>query len=110
LVDSEFTGESSFVLPLHFATFARGLAKSSTASGALQGAQRRVFVRFSLSDLIVNQRAITILADVGNLGLPAGVDGLAGLTFLRFFDRWGAERRAEGWKFFLEKSVGETAV
>ena len=37
-------------------------------------------------------------------GVIDGIDGLAGLSFLSLFRRWGAERSAAGeWEFILEK-------
>jgi hypothetical protein len=48
---------------------------------------------------------IAIVADTSSLSLPGGVEGLAGLTFLRQFARWGAERRAKGWQFSLSDDV-----
>jgi hypothetical protein len=47
---------------------------------------------------------IAIITDISVLSLPAGVDGMAGLSFLRQFARWGAERAAPGWQFFLSNS------
>lgn len=42
------------------------------------------------------------MTDVTVLSLPLGVDGMAGLIFLRQFRSWGAERSAQGvWRFFL---------
>jgi hypothetical protein len=68
------------------------------AVGAIQGQQNRAWVMCCVP-------TIAIIADTSSLSLPAGVEGLAGLTFLRPFAKWGAERSAAGWRFFLSDEV-----
>lgn len=103
LVDSGFTGQSSFVLPLNAADLAHASASAATTSGALQGVQTRAVVTFRVPALPFESAAIAILTDTSGLALPPGIDGMAGLEFLRHFRRWGAEREASGaWRFFLE--------
>jgi len=103
LVDSGFTGQSSFVLPVHADYLAHAQATPSQVAGALQGSQTRVVVAFRVDALAYQNMAIAILADTANLSLPDGVQGIAGLRFLRHFRRWGAEQSATGnWQFVLE--------
>jgi hypothetical protein len=46
---------------------------------------------------------IAISGDLPSLALPEGIDGLAGLSFLGLFRRWGAVRLAsKQWVFMLE--------
>jgi hypothetical protein len=45
---------------------------------------------------------MAISGDLKGLALPAGVEGLAGLAFLKRFQRWGAEEYEDGWVFSLE--------
>jgi hypothetical protein len=105
LVDSGFTGQSCFVLPEDRDDLALVAATSANASGALQGMQRRVVVSSRLAPLSFQVNAIAILADTAPLSLPSGIDGIAGLSYLRQFHRWGCERTDEGsWRFFLETS------
>jgi predicted aspartyl protease len=102
LVDSGFTGQSSFVLPANAADLAQAVAPASQVVGALQGAQQRVVVLCRVVGLSVSFPAIAILADVSCLALPPGIQGLVGLRFLRHFCRWGAEQAEDGaWRFFL---------
>jgi hypothetical protein len=52
---------------------------------------------------------IAILADVSELDLPPGIEGMAGLRFLRSFRRWGAVQTNEGsWRFFLSDDLEES--
>jgi hypothetical protein len=103
LVDSGFTGQSSFVLPDTAADLTHAPAAASQVAGALRGTQQRVVVSCRVPALAFQTAAIAILADVSGLALPPGVDGLAGLQFLRHFRRWGSERTDQGgWDFFLE--------
>lgn len=103
LVDSGFTGESSFVLPSGSTGLAHALAAPRQTAGALQGTQKRVLVTARIPALSFQTPGIAILADTAALGLPPGVHGMAGLQFLRNFHRWGSERtEAGGWQFFLE--------
>lgn len=103
LVDSGFTGASSFVLGHGAADLVQAAAPEANASGALQGAQQRGWVTVRVQQLAFQHSAIAIRADTAALLLPDGVKGLAGLTFLRQFRRWGAEREGNGsWSFFLD--------
>ena len=105
LVDSGFTGQSSFVLPETASLFAHARAPTAETSGALQGVQKRIVVMYRIPALSFQATAIAILADTSSLALPPGVNGMAGLQFLRQFRRWGAERSDDGaWRFFLEVS------
>ena len=96
LVDSGFTGRSSFVLPEDRADLAHAQAAASQVAGALQGTRTRVVVSCRVTALSFQTSAIAILADVSGLALPPAVHGLAGLQFLRYFRRWGSERADDG--------------
>lgn len=101
-VDSGFTGESCFVLPEVMGSFALANIAASRASGALQGRQARILLTCRIPKLSFQRNLISITTDVSSLSLPPGVDGMAGLSFLRQFTRWGAEQRENGgWRFFL---------
>jgi predicted aspartyl protease len=103
LVDSGFTGQSSFVLPDTASNLAHAQAAASQVTGALQGTQQRVVVSCRVPAVAFQSVAIAILADVSGLALPPGIDGLTGLRFLRHFRRWGSERAdTGGWNFYLE--------
>jgi predicted aspartyl protease len=103
LVDSGFTGVSSFVLPESAAHLAHARAASTNVAGALRGTQKRVAVSYMIAALSIQAMATAILSDTGGLALPPGVEGLVGLAFLRRFRRWGAEKSDDGsWRFFLE--------
>ena len=102
LVDSGFSGQSGFVLPHRAKDVAQALVPPSETMGALQGLQRRAWVLCRVPAISFEGMAIAILADLANLSLPAEVDGIVGLRFLRLFPRWGAERTADRqWRFFL---------
>ena len=102
LVDSGFTGQSSFVLAHDALEFVQSEATSCQAAGALSGSQQRGLVTCRIPDLTFERSFLAILADVSQLALPPGVHGLVGLRFLRHFRRWGAERTDDGsWRFFL---------
>lgn len=102
LVDCGFTGESSLVLPTEARAFAEAIVSASFASGAIQGRQSRVLVTCQIPVLACRLQLIAILADVSSLSLPPDITGMVGLSFLRRFSRWGAERREDGgWQFFL---------
>jgi hypothetical protein len=106
LVDSGFTGQSCFVLPENADELAQAAAPASQVAGALQGTQQRIIVSCSIAALTFRVAAIAILADVSLLALPSGIQGLAGLQFLRHFRRWGAEQTDDGgWRFFLATDV-----
>lgn len=102
-VDSGFTGSSSFLLPPDIADLAMSPALTGHVFGAIQGAQLRVIVTCRIPPLSFQSTALAIVTDLGPLGLPAGAQGVAGLRFLRQFQRWGSENGADGaWRFFLE--------
>ena len=101
-VDSGFTGASSFVLSDNLRELALANLSSAHAAGALTGRQQRVLVRCSIPAISFECNLSAILTDVRSLSLPAGVHGMVGLTFLRQFKSWGAERVGqESWRFFL---------
>ena len=102
LVDSGFTGTSSLVLPTEDAELVRAEIPASEATGALRGRQERGWVSCCIPELGFQRSMIAILTDTSALSLPADVDGLAGLKFLRHFGGWGARREQDGqWRFFL---------
>ena len=102
LVDSGFTGQSCFVLPANVEEFAQAAAPASQTAGALSGTQRRVVVTCRIPGLSLHGSFTAIHADTSSLALPLGIEGMAGLRFLRHFRRWGAERAADSsWRFFL---------
>lgn len=101
LVDTGFTGTSSVILGLDAADLIRAEVPPSQATGALQGAQDRGWVTCRVPELGCEHTLIAIITDVSALSLPEGVQGMAGLSFLRYFTRWGAEQAAGGWRFFL---------
>ena len=108
LVDSGFTGQSCFVLPADAEQLAQAAAPPSQTAGALSGTQRRVVVTCRLPGLSFQRSLIAILADVSALDLPPGIQGMAGLRFLRSFRRWGAVQTDEGsWRFFLSDDLEE---
>jgi hypothetical protein len=103
LVDSGFTGDECFVLPRRALGLVRASAKRAQAAGALTGAQIRGWVLCRVPEVAFEELVIAIFSDLTPLCLPAGVDGMVGLTFLRHFARWGAERTPDQeWRFFLE--------
>jgi len=102
LVDSGFTGQSSFVLGDSASELIQAAGPPSQAARALQGVQRRGWVICRIPALSFQQMLIAIVTDLSFLSLPAGVAGVVGLRFLRQFARWGAEQTGEGdWRFFL---------
>lgn len=61
-----------------------------------------MLVRCSIPAISFDRNLAAIVTDIDSLSLPAGVDGMAGLTFLRQFKSWGAEcGRAGSWQFYL---------
>lgn len=107
LVDSGFTGQSSFVLPRDAVDLAHAMAPASYSAGALHGLQDRVLVTCTIPALAFQRTLIAILTDLEPLSLPAGAQGLAGLRFLRQFRRWGAEQDGSGsWQFCLSGETG----
>jgi hypothetical protein len=104
LVDSGFTGQSAFALPLADEAALRWRqALESTVRGAMAGPQRRVWTICLLPALRFRRRLLAICADLDPVALPPGIGGPAGLTFLHGFTRWSGERRPDGaWQFVLE--------
>ena len=109
LVDSGFTGRSSLVLPGDMMDFSHADVPEAESSGALHGLQQRGWVSCRVAGLVKAQTVIAIFTDVSVLSLPNGVTGMAGLSFLRQFIRWGAERSNSGWRFFLNDHPEDTA-
>jgi hypothetical protein len=104
LVDTGFAGSSSLLLSFNVAALAIGPAFPGHAYGAIHGLQSRVVVVCGIPSLSYQATAVAMLADLAPINLPPGVDGLAGLQFLRQFQRWGSEKQVAGsWRFFLEK-------
>jgi len=105
LVDSGFTGECGLLLShADCSTFRKRIATACDVSGAIQGVYMRVWISCSIPSLSFPSTQMAIAADILELALPDGIDGLAGLSFLSLFRRWGAERDPAGkWEFVLEK-------
>ena len=103
LVDSGFTGNSSVILSNDLSDLVRAQIPATQTSGALQGPQERGWVTCRIPELSFQRTLIAIIADIAALSLPANVVGMAGLSFLRQFTRWGSERTADGWQFLLSK-------
>ena len=101
LVDSGFTGSSSFVLPDDNRNLIHAEVIAGNVTGALTGLQKRGWLQFRVGGLGEEMEGISIFAETTGLSLPDGVSGLAGLTFLRKFQRWGAELQSGVWKFFI---------
>jgi capsule polysaccharide export protein KpsC/LpsZ len=101
LVDSGFTGQSSIVLREDDTGLIWAKMDPMPTSGALQGDQDRAWVSWRVHELGIQMKSIAILTNLDPLSLPHGIRGMAGLTFLRHFTRWGAERSAAGWRFSL---------
>lgn len=105
LVDSGFTGESSFVLGENAIDLIRADYDPVAVVGAVEGKRRRAFVKCSIPAMAFERTLISIITDISSLALPAGVNGLAGLSFLRQFARWGAESGEAGWQFYLSDEM-----
>jgi hypothetical protein len=101
LVDTGFTGKSSVILGPDANDLIRAVLPATQTSGALHGPRDRAWVTCRISPLAFESTIIAILADLSGLALPAGTDGMVGLTFLRQFARWGAACGPNGWLFFL---------
>lgn len=101
LVDSGFTGKSSFVLSEDALDLVRAEYQPAQAVGAIQGQQNRAWVKCRIPTMAFQRTLIAIITDTSPLSLPTDVAGLAGLTFLRQFARWGAERIESAWHFYL---------
>lgn len=109
LVDSGFTGESELILSIDECELTWTPISAVQTTGALQGQQLRVVVTGRVPALSFDSPLVAILADLSQLTLPPGVGGIAGLSFLRRFDRWGAERTSDGgWQFFLSENEPDT--
>ena len=104
LIDSGFTGRSSFALSsLDERILVQRPAPDTDTRGALQGRQRRIWVTCELPEIQFQDTLLSICTNLSTLTLPNGVHGMAGLMFLRCFKRWGGERKLDGeWYFFLE--------
>jgi hypothetical protein len=83
LVDSGFTGLSSFTLFKERADLAIISAPPANRTGAISGIQARIIVYCRVPELSYQGVAAAILADLSTTSLPPGVDGLVGLQFLR---------------------------
>ncbi len=105
MIDSGFTGLSSFVLSADDCVrFKRWPAEPGRIRGAITGIHNRCWVKCSISELNFNGLLVSVASDFSTLPLPKGVDGLAGLSFLSRFIRWGGEQDASGnWSFLLER-------
>jgi len=107
LVDSGFTGESCFVLPSAMDSFGLATVAASRASGALRGSRSRILLPCRIPALSFERKSIAITTDVSPLSLPPEIDGMAGLSFLRQFPRWGAEQTEDSnWRFYLSDGNG----
>jgi hypothetical protein len=105
LVDSGFTGQAGIVLPHEASSLVHSFLQHGIAAGALSGLQTRGWVLCRVPVADFQDSMIAIFSDLAPLRLPVGVNGMVGLTFLRRFDRWGAERGRDGqWRFLLESS------
>ncbi len=101
LVDTGFSGRSGVIIGTDAGDLVRARLPATQTTGALKGQQDRAWVTCRVPGLSFQATLIAIIADISVLSLPRGVDGMAGLTFLRHFARWGAEETPAGWRFFL---------
>jgi len=101
LVDTGSSGRSSVVLGPDAHELFRAMLPVAETTGALRGHQERAWVTCKIPGLNLQSTVIAIVADLTPLTLPIGVDGMVGLSFLRLFARWGAERTRHGSRFFL---------
>jgi hypothetical protein len=101
LADSGFSGKSSVVLGQDASELVHATVPPAQVSGALQGVQDRGWLTCRIPQLSFQCTIIGIITDISVLSLPPGVQGMAGLRFLRQFARWGAEQTPDGWRFFL---------
>jgi len=108
LIDTGFTGKSSLILGQDAIDLIRAEIPPAQTAGALQGVQNRAWVTCRIPELGCEHTLIAIIADLAALSLPAGIQGMAGLSFLRHFTRWGAEHTANGWRFFLSEEKRRT--
>lgn len=72
LVDSGFTGKSSFVLSASHTDLIWAPVPAANATGALQGPQQRAWVACRVAGLAFEWSLIAILTDVSLLSLPPG--------------------------------------
>jgi hypothetical protein len=105
LVDSGFTGRSSVILGNDASELVHAQIPATQATGALRGEQNRAWVTCRIPELRFQSTLIAIITDVTPLSLPPDLQGMAGLTFLRQFARWGAERTVDGWQFSISNSA-----
>jgi hypothetical protein len=101
LVDSGFTGQSSFILGDHTDDLIWAVLDPTTTTGALHGQRDRAWVKCRIPEIGFQKTLIAILADVSPLSLPNDIRGMVGLSFLRQFSRWGGEQSSDGWRFVL---------
>jgi predicted aspartyl protease len=101
LVDTVFTGKSSLIVAPEAVDLIRARLPRTQTSGALRGAKRRAWVKCCIRKMKFEATMIAIIADLSSLALPAGVDGLIGLSFLRHFARWGGYLTRKKWAFKL---------
>ena len=101
LVDTGFSGRSSVILGAEASELFRASLPATQTTGAIKGTQDRAWVTCRIPALNFQATLIAIITDLTALSLPAGIDGMVGLSFLRQFTRWGAERIAQDWHFFL---------
>jgi len=106
LVDSGFTGKSSVILGDDAFDLVHAHVPPAQAAGALHGPQNRGWVTCRIRELRFQRTLIAIVTELSPLTLPPDVQGMVGLSFLRQFDRWGAEQSTDGWQFFLSNGVG----
>src|SRR5947209_3742582 len=82
-VDTGFTGTSLLILSKSLNNLWMRPAPNTHAFGAIHGVQQRVVVSSRVPALSFHVNAVAILTDLAPMGLPSGVQGLAGLQFLR---------------------------
>ena len=99
LVDTGFSGRSSVILSADASELFRASLPATQTSGALKGPQDRAWVTCRIPGLNFQVTLIALVTDITQLSLPVGVDGMVGLSFLRLFARWGAEKIGEDWHF-----------
>src|ERR1700732_2558014 len=85
LVDTGFTGKSSLVLSRDAVDLFRAMLPATQAAGALHGSQDRAWVTCTIPELGFHRTVIAIVTDISQLSLPTGLQGMAGLSFLRLF-------------------------
>lgn len=102
MVDSGFTGQSSFVLSSGIADVVHAPAPAGNVLGAIRGVHSRGLVVCQIPSMEFRRTQIAIITDEKSLSLLPGAEGLVGFRFLRHFKKWGGERLAPGvWNFFL---------